>query len=384
MPLAPAPVVEAAPAARASDARFVGRRDEWALMASALDRAERGTPSLVLLEGEAGIGKSAIAERLLAHATDRGWSVAVGRCVDGDLAPALWPIIELTRDITGSPSTPHPAEGGVASTAVEIADGVLAALDAAGPAPWCLFVDDLHWADRPHARGPGADVRTPARSAGDGDRCLSAGRHGARVGAARHDRLLTRVHGSQRLVLPPLDEGDVGEILHRTTGSAPSPDAVRMVHTRAGGNPFFVGELARLFGEGGVPSEGAVPDAVRDVVRARLAPLPPLTKVVLQVAAIAGERLDLPVLIEANGLDPDRCLDALDPAIVSRMIVSGSDHELRFAHALVRDAVLADIPVLQKARLHRAVADAIERDTRRGCRRDRDDRPPPPGEPSDR
>ena len=121
--------------------------------------------------------------------------------------------------------------------------------------------------------------------------------------SALHDMIgaLTRVHGSQRLVLPPLDEGDVGrDPASAPTGSAPSPDAVRLVHDRAGGNPFFVGELARLFGEGGVPSDGGVPDAVSDVVRARLAPLPPLTKAVLQVAAVAGERLDLPVLIDGQ------------------------------------------------------------------------------------
>jgi hypothetical protein len=171
---------------------------------------------------------------------------------------------------------------------------------------------------------------------------------------------LTRVHGSERIGLPPLGERDVAEILRRAAGSEPSPEAVRMVHHRAGGNPFFVSELALLFGEGGVDADAGVPDAVRDVVRTRLAPLPPLTKTVLQLAAVAGERLDLPVVIRANGLDDEACLDAIDPAVVSRMLVWGPDHELRFAHALVRDAVLADIAPMQLVRLHRAVADAIE------------------------
>jgi DNA-binding SARP family transcriptional activator len=360
VPLTPAPVIEAAPAARSSDARFVGRGDEWALMVEALDRAERGVPALVLIEGEAGIGKSAIAERLLAHAAGRGWRVALGRCVDGDLAPALWPIIELTRDIDGGASSSPSPEGG-AATAVEIADSVLAAIDGSGSQPWCLFLDDLHWADHLTLE---VLVLLCERLRDRRVAVIGAFRPVATVPeSALHAMVggLTRIHASQRVVLPPLREADVAEILHRTSGSAPTPEAVRIVHARAGGNPFFVGELARLFGEGGVPTDGAVPDAVRDVVRARLAPLPPLTKAVLQVAAIAGERLDLPVLIEANGLDLDSCLEALDPAIVSHTIVSGGDHELRFAHALVRDAVLADIAVLQKRRLHRAVAEAIER-----------------------
>ena len=61
---------------RSSDVRFVGRTEEWARLVAALDRAEQGAPSLVMVEGEAGIGKSAIAERLLAHAAGRGWQTS--------------------------------------------------------------------------------------------------------------------------------------------------------------------------------------------------------------------------------------------------------------------------------------------------------------------
>jgi DNA-binding SARP family transcriptional activator len=368
VPTAEAPVVEVAPATRSSDSRFVGRTREWARLTAALDRAAGGAPALVLLDGEPGIGKSALAERLLEHASAHGWRVAVGRSVDGELAPALWPIIELARDIAGEGALhASPTDGVAVPTPVEIADAVLVALDtatldsAAGDSRWCLFVDDLHWADRltldvfallcerlgeRRVLVIGA-FRPPATAP---DSALFA-----TIGA------LTRVPGSERIAVPPLDEDEVAAILQRATGAEPAPDAVRLVHARAGGNPFFVGELARLFGEEGVTPDSGVPDAVRDVVRARLAPLPPITKTVLQVAAVAGERVDLQVLIEANGLDADACLDALDPAIVARMLVTGSDHELRFAHAIVRDAVLADIAVLQRSRLHRSVADAIER-----------------------
>jgi hypothetical protein len=343
-------------------ARFVGRKAEWNHLLGALDRAAHGDPRLVLLEGEAGIGKSSIAERLLEHATARGWRTAVGRGVDGDLAPALWPIVELVRAMGGDLTGFQPGEGATVRTAVEIADQALAVLDReASGSGWCLLLDDLHWADRLTLEVLALLVERLR------DRRLlliAAFRPVATVPDSPLHHVvgaLNRVPGGERLALPPLGEDDVAEILRRATGAAPPPDAVRLVYDRAGGNPFFVGELARLFGEGGIPSDTGVPDAVRDVVRARLAPLPPITRTVLQVAAVAGERLDVPVVIAANGLDDEACLDALDPAIVSRMLVAESMQDVRFAHALVREAVLADIAPLQLARQHRAVADAIER-----------------------
>ena len=363
VPVAIAPVVEEGPpAARPSGSRFVGRTEEWTRMLAALDRASGGRPSTLLIEGEPGIGKSALAERLLGHADDCGWRIAIGRCVDGELAPALWPIVELARDVDrgrgGSLAEPGP--DGAPSTPVEIADAMLAAIDVS-PGRWCLFVDDLHWADRLTIE---VLVLMCERLRERAVLVIGAFRPVITVpGSPLHDLIgsLARVPGSERVVLPPLEEHDVAELLASASGAPPTDEAVRLVTERAGGNPFFVGELARLFGESGVRFDQTVPAAVRDVVRARLAPLPPLTKAGLQIAAVAGERLDLPVLMEVNGLDADSCVDALDPAIVSRMLVTGSDNELRFAHAIVREAVLADIAVVQRCRFHRAVADAIER-----------------------
>jgi DNA-binding SARP family transcriptional activator len=363
VPLTALPEPTVANAPRSSDGRFVGRAEEWAQLVAALDRAEHGAPSLVMVEGEAGIGKSAIAERLLALAAGRGWSVAVGHCVDRELAPALWPIVELLRDlgVEVDPGDAARVAANTGRTPIEIADELLRALDHAGDdRRWCLFLDDAHWADRAtldvlilmceRLRERRVCMITAFRPvATDPDSAL-------------HDAIggLTRVLGSERIVLHPLGEPEVAEILRRTAGTEPTPEAVRLVHARAGGNPFFVGELARLFGEGGIGADDRVPDRVRDVVRARLAPLPQATIDLLQLAAVAGERLDLTVLIAASGLDADACLETLDPAIVTRMLVAAPGGELRFAHSLVRDAVLADIAPLLQTRLHRAVADALE------------------------
>lgn len=360
VPVAGEPVAVSEPRSSAPGDRFVGRDAELARLIAALERSAEGRPAVVLVEGEPGIGKSALAERLLDHAAALGWRIAIGRCVDGDLAPALWPIVEVTRrvrpdgDVADAPTEPG---GESATTPVEIAASLLAEIDATGD-PWCVFVDDLHWADRPTLDVIALLCERLA------DRRLVV------VTAFRppvpetplHDTIggLAKLAAGERITLAPLERHEVAEILTRTTGAPQAEEAVQLVHDRSGGNPFFVRELALLFGETGVDPERAVPGAVRDVVRARLAPLPPLTRTVLQVAAVVGERPDLPVVIAANGLDDESCLDALDPAIVARVLVAG-EGEVRFAHALVRDAVLADVGPLQRARLHRAVADAIER-----------------------
>jgi hypothetical protein len=132
------------------------------------------------------------------------------------------------------------------------------------------------------------------------------------------------------------------------------------MHERTGGNPFYVGELTRLLAsERQAPAGTAVPTAVRDVVRQRLARLPDRSLDVLAVAAVLGPEIDLRLLTAATGLAPDRCLDDLDPAVVTRILVPSEGGRFRFGHALVRDAVVADISPLRLARLHQRAADAI-------------------------
>ena len=158
--------------------------------------------------------------------------------------------------------------------------------------------------------------------------------------------------------MSPLDATEVGRLMEVTTGVAPSSEVAERVRARAGGNPLFVAELARLAGEHGLSDESVVPDAIRDVVRGRLARLPERATAELEVAAVLGERFDLRTAMAASERDPDSCLDALDAAIVTRILVPDGDG-FRFAHALVRDAVLAELSPLRLARLHHRAAEAI-------------------------
>ena len=364
-------VVAAEPTARPRT-ELVGRADEWAVLTGALQAARGGGAQVVLVEGEPGIGKSTVSDAFLAHARSLGWRTAVGRCVESGLAPSLWPAIEILRaliaDTTPIPdaalrnplyqfvSSDEPTR--LALSPVELADQFVALVDALDLGAVVMLVDDLHWADKATL-----DVVTLAAE-------RLASRQVVVVGAFRPPEIvpgsllgdalgrLARATAVTRVSMSPLGAADVARLMELTTGTAPSPEVADRVQSRAGGNPLFVAELARLAGERGVTDENSVPEAIRDVVRSRLAQLPDDSTLELQVAATLGERFDLRTAMAASERDADGCLDALDAAIVTRILVPDGDG-YRFAHALVRDAVLAQLTPLRRARLHHRAAEAL-------------------------
>jgi DNA-binding SARP family transcriptional activator len=368
--VAPKPAVSE-PVAR-PHAELVGRTHEWAALTGTLDAALADAAQVVLVEGEPGIGKSTVSDAFLAHARSLGWRTATGRCVESGLAPSLWPAIEILRALIAETS-PIPEAAlrnalyqfaasdepvRLALSPVELADQFVGLVDALDVGPLLMLVDDLHWADKATL-----DVVT-----------LAAERLGPRhivvVGAFRPPQIvpgslladalgrLTRAATVTRVSMSPLCADDVARLMELTTGTAPTPEVAERVQLRAGGNPLFVAELARLAGERGVTDERSVPEAIRDVVRSRLAQLPDSSTHELQVAATIGERFDLRTAMAASERDADGCLDALDAAIVTRILVPDGDG-YRFAHALVRDAVLGQLTPLRRARLHHRVAEAL-------------------------
>lgn len=370
VPAGPAPeerAIEAAP--------VVGRRDEWERVQRALASAATGPAATVLIEGEPGIGKTTILEALAAEAEASGWRVVVARCAESGLAPSLWPWIEIVRSL--SQASPQLAElaahqSALSSllesrtadehvrSAVEVAEGV-AALVRADAGPHLIVLDDLHWADNPTL-----DVLPLVRErVADLPVLVAAGHRPVESvpGSpfARALGVLARLAGLTRVRLGGLAPDDVAELMRLVGGADPTPEVALGVQRRTGGNPLFVAELARLAGSAGVSEGDVVPDAVRDVVRHRLGQLPPVTNDLLVAGAVLGQDIELRVLAEAAGQPLDDVLDALDVAVATRVLVPDASATLRFAHAVVRDAVLADQSPLRLARLHQRAADAIER-----------------------
>ena len=127
------------------------------------------------------------------------------------------------------------------------------------------------------------------------------------------------------------------------------------------GNPFFVGEMVQALGDDREPGAALTP-RVRDVVRWRLARLPDRAGDVLTAAAVAGAEFDADVLAGALDVELERVLDALEAAERARLVrPAGILDRFTFAHALVRETIVDELPAGRRVRLHARIAHALER-----------------------
>jgi DNA-binding SARP family transcriptional activator len=396
---------EVAPPARArGEEPFVGRGPELARLRAAWADARAGRRRLVLVTGEAGIGKSRLAAELAGLAERDGAAVLPGRCdeqagvaylplraalgrylaacpaerlpglvgpLGGELA-RLWP--ELARRLPGLPT---PTRSGPEEERYLLFEAVAGLLDAiAADGPVLLMVDDLHEADAQSL----ALLRHLARAPRPADLLVVLT---ARDEEAARDDLagvladLLRAPGSEHLVLGGLGEREVAAMAGTFTGGSADPATAtlaRVVRERTGGNPFFAGELLRHLAETGALAAGAiartatgpaiedVPATVRLAVGRRLARLGGPVRHLLEVASVIGHGADLTLLARVVDLGYDDLLDELDVAVRARLLDerSGVPGRYHFHHAIVRDLVYTGVPVARRALLHHRVGEALE------------------------
>jgi len=137
---------------------------------------------------------------------------------------------------------------------------------------------------------------------------------------------------------------------------------VRALSAPTGGNPFYLRESAKLLAsEGALVAVSEVPEGVRDVLRRRLARLPPPAVAVLRLAATMGQEADVEVLVEAADTDEDGVITGLEAGVIAGLLTEPAPGRVRFVHALVRDTVYADLTQLRLTRMHARVGAAIRR-----------------------
>ncbi|MGJ6964142.1 BTAD domain-containing putative transcriptional regulator [Streptosporangium sp. G11] len=369
VPLAPAPITPAArPAAGAPEAgeTLVAREAQLRLVAGRLASARRGDGGVLLVTGEAGIGKTRLARAAADEAAGRGFRVAWGRCVDG-AAPAFWPWTQVLRECGGA----NPLHGEAASPGggpgldpdaalFELYERVTTTL-ISGDGPLLVVLEDLHWADASSlrllafvagelARHPVLVVATLRPEPGD---------HPARL----RDTLgaLSRERGTERVELSPFGAEDVSSYL-RLRRIPEDPGLVGVLLERTGGNPFYLSELLRLReGEGERCLAAGLPAGARDVIERRAARLPEETRELLRAAAVTGREVEVDVLEAVTGIPAERVMSLLEPAVASGLLAEppgGPDY--RFSHALVRDALLSGLGRLARARLHLRTGECLE------------------------
>jgi DNA-binding SARP family transcriptional activator len=355
------------PASHETDERpLIGRGPERELILGALSRTTRGAGSVLVIEGEAGIGKTRLAEEATSLAEAQGWRAAWARCADDAGAPALWPWSQLLEQLGLGDLRLTPGEDPDQARFALFQDVRRRLQDVSTKAPLLIVLDDLQAADvtslqllglvASHLEGVRLLVVVTVRTGGEElsppvQQCLTR--------LAREPRAL-------RLQVSGLTAQAVRELLEHTLGAGYDGIAGQ-IHERTVGNPFFVGEFAALLrarsadDDEPTPTTLPMPPSVRDVLEGRLSALPTATVEVLRLAAVAGQEFDLPLLRAALEAEPHAILDALEPALRARVVVeSEPGWDWRFSHALVRETMQAGLSRLELARLHQRIATTLE------------------------
>jgi len=367
---------------------MVGRDRELARVMLLLDDALAGGGRLVLCTGEAGIGKTRLAEEAAASAAARGVPVAWAWAADaGSLPPyGLWQLVldePALRAAGDDPSGPglwsrvfsaaerpalaDGADSGSAQRFAMFAEVRRRLAQAARPNGLLLVLDDLQWVDEASAVLL-ADVVRQLR--GTVILVLATYREPAADTSAGLLPRLSADASTERVDLGGLPAGAVGDML-LAAGLPASAEAADQVHSETGGNPFLVRELARMLteqrrgGSGGPGGpggpDGSVPGRVAEATAHRLAQLSDPARALVQTAAVAGNNFSAGVVAAILDVPVLALLGPLDECRAAGFLVAGDrpgDH--RFSHALVRSAVAARLNAAEQRRLHAAAADAIE------------------------
>ncbi|MBV8979824.1 MAG: AAA family ATPase, partial [Acidimicrobiia bacterium] len=367
---------------------FVGRESELERLTDALQRAASGERQVVLVGGEAGVGKTRLAAEFSRLAVEEGALLLYGRCFPDPLV-AYEPFVEAF-DADGVPTFDElraraslvrgrrPDRGLESEEFSErywLFEEVVAALATASAVrPVVLIVDDLHWADRPTlllfrhlGRSLGGPRLVLLGSFREGDPAFDVSRRGVLAD-------LHREGGVQRMALEGLEEeAAVRLVAEREDANGDTDVLARSLFRHTEGNPFFIEELLHHFDDIGLSArlrtaddpfrELAVPDGVKEVVRSRLSHLDDLTWRVLTAGAVLGHSFTIATVAATSGLDEDDVVEALEHAITARVLVEdkAQPETVSFTHALVRETLYQDMSSARRVRMHERAAEALER-----------------------
>ncbi len=360
---------------------LVGRSSEQDSLFSMLALALQGTGSTVLVSGDAGAGKTALARALAERAAGQACVVAYGQAYDRtEAAPySIWfellsaigrdqSVAHETRDRLVSILAPDANHGGQHS----LVDRIVAVLQAlAAERPLLLVLEDLQWADRASIEL----LRLFVRSVSSFPIMVLATYR--QEDLTQHSPLyeylpnLVREAGAERIELRPLGRAEIVEFLcaqYAIVFADPEP-LVDYLQDHTEGNPLFLGEMIRVLIETGtIYPEGeywrlgavVVPPLVKQLVATRLNDLSADTLLALRTAAVVGQVVPYDLWIASLAIDEQRLAQVIREAIDANVLRQSDDgDQLEFAHAIVRDVIYEDLVIPERRKLHRVVADAL-------------------------
>jgi tetratricopeptide (TPR) repeat protein len=356
---------------------FVGR--ETAL--HALSSARLARVRLVLVEGEAGIGKTRLVDNFAQSVAREGVRVLAGRWPEQELGPFAGFVSPIRQAVRWAPALDIGVIGELARLVPELAadaDVVASASHPdsaierrllfesvgvllAGLGPLLLCLDDLHRADASSfallahlAEGAGLDALMIVATVRSTDLDATAAARLSEIG---------RMSALRRIPLTGLEREDIARIVENVAGPMRTDDLVAQVQSAAEGNPFYAEELCEhlldapttLSGRGtGKPDP--LPRGVRDLLARRIRSLPAGSRAMVRAGAVLGREFDPVLAGELAGVRDEALIAATEDALLSGLVTESSAATVVFSHALVRAAAEAEVPSVRKVALHRLAA----------------------------
>jgi pilus assembly protein CpaF len=381
---------------------FVGREQERLDIRMTLDRAATGSGGMVFLAGPPGIGASRLASEVAAEAARKGWWVLSGRCMEQDVAPLGSFRDVLAAAVAGTAARPlQDAAAGNGPLLSQLVPGLrqklrgmaqppevsadqlrehlfraiyefLTACQAARPL--LIVLDDLQWADDETV----LLLRDLAERLG-GSRMVILGTYwesdldSTRPFTTAASRLLRR-RRAQRIALGRLSDRDVEKMVAGMGDVPLTPVQIMGIQAATEGNPLFIehsylyiAESETMLGGGGrvqasfTEEDLELANSVRGIIGRRLERLSEPAQRMLVAAAVMGRDFDIALLEAFGELSGHELRDAIDEATRSHFLRIAGPDRFRFSHDLVRQRVLAALPLPRLQAYHLAVADTLER-----------------------
>ncbi|MEU9691473.1 ATP-binding protein [Amycolatopsis japonica] len=351
-------------------AALIGRDHPAGVLRAEIARATESHGGLVLVTGEAGIGKTTLVTGAADEAKRLGALVLNGSCWDSASAPGYWPWTQVVRGLRRAVGERcwaamadsaldvllGEARGDGAADGFRLYDAVTSVLVAASQdQPVVVVLDDLHWADA-------ASLRLLEFAAQHTwfERLLLIGTYrDVEVEATDHplrSLMLPLLAKATSVTLTGLEPDEVGTLMARTAGAEPDDALVAEVHRRTGGNPFFVEQTARLWHSGG--SAETIAPGVADALQRRLSLLPQPVLALLTTASVLGREFHRRLLAGVASAPVPQVDRLLDQAVAARLVVVHGQGRFAFAHDLVRETLYASLSEADRRRHHAAVVAA--------------------------
>jgi eukaryotic-like serine/threonine-protein kinase len=390
--------------------QFVGRRQEMEQLKASLESALSGQGTLAMLAGEPGIGKTRLAEEFAVYASLRGAQVLTGRCFEGEVTLPYRPFIEAFRQYVRSrpdaelrgelgdgapevaklvsevharfPDIPEAQPLEAEAERLRLYESVSTFIrNAATANPIVLFLDDIHWADKPSL----LLMRYLARAIA-GQRVLILG--------AYRDVELDRTHPLsevmatlrretpyQRVLLRGLAEEDVLGLIETQESSEETAAGRRVLsaalYKETEGNPFFIREVLSLLVEEGKlvhenghwvarvssVSEMGIPEGVREVVGKRLSRVSEGCNRMLTLASTMTGGFTWEELKAIADVSEAELVELLEEALATQLITERKGDQVGtydFTHALIRQTLYGELSTPRRVILHRQIGNALE------------------------